>query len=281
MTRSSKLKSTAISVGLGAMLVACAPSQLAMDAPAEAPAEWQPIFDGETLTGWTPKVRGAPAGENFNDIFRAGNGILSVHFSSEQPFDNRFGHLFYDETLSYYRLRLDYRFVGEQAGGGPGWAKQNSGVMLHTQSPQSMGLDQAFPVSVEAQFLGDLPEEQPGRTTGNICTPGTHIVIDGALVTDHCIASETPSMPRGDWVRFEAEVCGAETIRLFINDAVSFELSDPRFDPDDGDAAAFIGPDLAVRKGQFALQAESHPLEMRNIELKRLTSESCGDAATP
>ncbi|MDJ0921393.1 MAG: DUF1080 domain-containing protein [Henriciella sp.] len=262
-------------VSCAALISACAPTQMA----ATPDPEWEAIFDGVTLEGWTPKVRGAPAGENFNEIFRVRDGVLAVSFDEQAAFDDRFGHLFYDVPVSHYKLRLDYRFIGEQAAGGPAWAKRNSGVMLHTQSPATMGLDQAFPVSVEAQFLGDLPEEQPGRTTGNVCTPGTHIHMDGALVTDHCIASQMPARPAGEWVRFEAEVCGAQSIRLFVNGEMSFELTEPQFDPEDGDAAQFIGSDLAVRQGYFALQAESHPLEMRDIELVRLTPETCGDAA--
>ena len=38
--------------------------------------------------------------------------------------------MFYKNPYGYYRIRLDYRFVGEQANQGPGWATRNSGIMI-------------------------------------------------------------------------------------------------------------------------------------------------------
>jgi hypothetical protein len=43
-----------------------------------------------------------------------------------QLFNGEFGHLFYKEPFSYYRLVAEYRFVGSQVSGGPAWAMRNS-----------------------------------------------------------------------------------------------------------------------------------------------------------
>ena len=116
--------------------------------------QWQQLFNGKDLNGWQIKISGYPLGENAGNIFRVESGILKVSYDEFESFDGEFGHLFYKEKFSDYILRVEYRIVGEQLPGAPGWAFKNSGVMLHSQSPQSMGLDQDFPVSVEAQFLG-------------------------------------------------------------------------------------------------------------------------------
>src|SRR5690606_32634480 len=114
---------------------------------------------------------------NYANTFRVEDGLLKVGYDGYEEFGGRFGHLFYKTPFSHYRLRIEYRFVGEQAKGGPGWAVRNSGVMLHCEPPDGMRRDQQFPVSIEAQFLGG--DGKNPRTTGNLCTPGTNVVIDG------------------------------------------------------------------------------------------------------
>ncbi|MFZ9263055.1 MAG: family 16 glycoside hydrolase, partial [Chitinophagaceae bacterium] len=83
---------------------------------------WESMFNGKDLTGWTPKVRNYPAGENFGNTFRVEDGKLVVRYDAYDKFDERFGHLFYNKPYNYYRIRLEYRFIGDQAKDGPGWA---------------------------------------------------------------------------------------------------------------------------------------------------------------
>ena len=112
------------------------------------------IFNGKNLDGWLPKIKGYNLNENYGNTFRVENGILKVSYDQYTKFDNRFGHLFYKDKFSNYKLRIEYRFVGEQCPGGPTWGLRNSGVMIHCQPPGSMRKDQDFPVSIEVQFLG-------------------------------------------------------------------------------------------------------------------------------
>jgi hypothetical protein len=233
-----------------------------------APAGWISLFNGRDLSGWTPKFAGHPLGENHNDTFRAEQGVLRVGYDRDRAFDGAFGHLFYAHPYSQYRLRLEYRFTGAQTPGAPGWAFRNSGVMIHGQAPESMRLDQPFPVSIEVQLLGGDGVQE--RHTGNLCTPGTHVVMGGELRTEHCIDSTSPTFHGDGWVSLEIEVRGAEVIRHFINGALVMEYSQPQLDPDDPDAAAWIrrrGGDQILSGGSISLQAESHPCEFRNIEL--------------
>lgn len=120
----------------------------------EKEGEWIQLFNGKDLTGWTPKIRYHEAGENWGDTFRVEDGVLKVSYDKYDQFDSKFGHLFYNEPFSHYIIRVEYRFVGEQCPGGPGWALRNSGIMVHGESPKTMGKDQDFPASIEVQLLG-------------------------------------------------------------------------------------------------------------------------------
>lgn len=89
---------------------------------------WVQLFNGKDLKGWTPKVTGHKCGVNFANTFRVEDRLLRVSYDGYKSFDGRFGHLFYNREFSNYRLRVEYRFVGEQLIGGPGaWAIRNSG----------------------------------------------------------------------------------------------------------------------------------------------------------
>lgn len=233
---------------------------------ADAPGKWIPMFNGKDLTGWTPKFTGSPAGENVLDTFRVQDGVLTVSYDRYDELRGRFGHLFYERKLSHYRIRLEYRFTGQQVAGSPTWALMNSGIMLHSEPPSSMRLDQAFPVSIEAQFLGD--DGTGKRTTGNLCSPGTNVEIAGKLVTEHCPQTSTVAVPPGEWTRFEVEVRGNRLIRHLVNGVVTAEYTKPQYDPTDADGKRVMGTGaLELADGYVALQAESHPVQFRHIEL--------------
>jgi hypothetical protein len=230
---------------------------------------WVPLFNGKDLTGWTPKVKGYEAGDNHADTFRVEDGVLKVGYDKYPEFANKFGHLFYKDPFSHYVLRVEYRFVGEQSKGGPGWATRNSGVMFHSQSPQSMRKDQDFPVSIEAQFLGGLGKGE--RPTLNVCSPGTHIVMDGKLVTRHCNNSKSKTYPGDQWVTAEIEVHGGGKVVHRVNGEAVLEYEKPQLDPKDPDGKALIKDgQLILEGGYIALQAESHPIEFRKVEVKVL-----------
>ena len=181
-----------------------------------------------------PRSRGLTLGENYLDTFRAEDGVIKVSYDRYTKFEGEFGHLFYKHPFSAYKLRVEYRFVGEQVPGGPGWAFRNSGVMIHCQPPETMGKDQEFPVSIEVQFLGG--SGRGTRPTGNVCTPGTHIVMDGKLITQHCIESKSKTFDGDQWVTVEAEVHGNGVIKHFVNGELVIQYEKPQLDSSDRDA---------------------------------------------
>ncbi len=229
-----------------------------------ASEEWIPLFNGKDLEGWTIKITGYPAGENYNETFRVEDGKLVTRYERYEKFNGEFGHIFYEKPYSHYKLRLEYRVVGEQVEGGQGWALKNSGVMFHAQSPGSMGTDQDFPVSIEAQFLGGTGEGD--RPTGNLCTPGTHVVMDGELVTRHCTNSSSATYHGEEWVRFELVVRGGRIIHHLVNGDTVLTYSNPQIGGDLPDGFP-LAEGTPLIEGYIALQAESHPYEFRNIEL--------------
>lgn len=228
--------------------------------------EWIQLFNGKDLTGWTPKIRGYDVGENFAETFRVEDGLLTVSYDGYETFENRFGHLFYKDTFSHYRLRVEYRFIGKQCPGGPGWAVRNNGLMLHGQSPESMEKDQDFPVSIEVQLLGGTGAGE--RPTANLCTPGTHVVIDGELVTRHCTGSTAPTYHGDQWVTVEVEVRGNELIRHVVDGETVLSYTQPQLDANHEQARRLIrNEDRMLREGTISIQAESHPTQFRKIEL--------------
>jgi hypothetical protein len=255
------------------ILTAAVALALTLSCPFGAPAQggtktgtWISLFNGKNLDGWTPKFAGYDAGVNHLNTFRVENGVLKVSYDKYATFKGEFGHLFYKEKFSNYRLRIEYRIVGEQCPGGPTWGLRNSGVMIHSQSPESMGKDQSFPVSIEAQFLGGSGEGE--RPTGNLCTPGTHVVMDGKLFTPHCVNSRSKTYNGDQWVTAEIEVHGNGTIKHIINAEVVIEYSQPQLDDTDPDGKRLIkNGEKMIHEGYIALQAESHPLEFRKVEI--------------
>jgi hypothetical protein len=230
---------------------------------------WIDLFNGRDLDGWVVKITGHELGQDPAYTFRVEDGVIKVRYDGYRSFGGAFGHLFYKTPFSRYILRLEYRFTGEQMAGGPSWALRNSGVMVHSQDPATMTREQEFPVSIEFQFLGGTGTGE--RTTGNLCTPGTHVVIDGALVTRHCTNSTSATFHGERWVSAEIEVHADSLIRHVIDGRTVLEYSAPQFDPGDPDAKRLVrGDDLRLREGWIALQAESHPIEFRNIRIRPL-----------
>src|SRR5512147_1243154 len=165
---------------------------------------WVSLFNGKDLTGWNIKIAGYPLNENYKNIFSVKDSLLTVSYAELDSFRGEYGHLFYNQKFSNYKLRLQYRFYGNQCPDGAEWALRNSGAMLHCQSAESMGLKQDFPVSIEAQFLGGLGNGE--RPTLNVCTPGTDIDIDGKPAEGHCTSSGSKTYDGDQWVSVELVV---------------------------------------------------------------------------
>ncbi|MDO7170902.1 DUF1080 domain-containing protein [Mariniflexile sp. AS56] len=233
--------------------------------------KWTSLFNGKNLDGWLIKINGHGLNTNYNNTFRAENGVLKVSYDQYDSFTNEFGHIFYKTPFTNYRFRLQYRFVGQQVKGGEAWAKKNSGIMLHCQSPESMLKNQGFPLSLEFQLLGGVNETEP-RPTGNLCTPATHVIMNEKLITDHCIKADCKTYHGEEWITAEALV-NQDSITHFINGTPVISYSKPIIG---GQFLDSTSKEIQEKDGQpllggyISLQSESHPIEFRNIEIMEL-----------
>lgn len=237
----------------------------------EKAENWISLFNGVDLDGWKVKINGYPLDENIHNTFRVEDSLLIVSYEGYENFGEAYGHIFYEKPFSSYILKLQYRFVGQQPADGQEWAYKNSGVMIHSQSPESMGLDQGFPVSLEVQFLGGK-NEGVARPTGNLCTPGTHVTMNEELVTDHCITADAPTFYGNEWVNVEVEVYRDSLIRHKINGEEVISYTKPvwggEFLPESEVWETKKGK--PVTEGYISLQSESHPIEFKNIRILEL-----------
>ena len=242
--------------------------------PKADPKDWIQLFNGKDLTGWTPKFAKHDLGENFNNTFRVEDGLLKVRYDKWETFNGEFGHMFYKDPFSYYVIAAEYRFVGDQVKGGPEWAIRNNGLMLQSPDPKTMMKDQDFPISIEVQLLGGFGKP---RTTANLCTPGTNVVIDGKLETRHCINSKSKTYEGDQWVRVEVLVHGDELMRHYVEGEPVLEYTKPQIG---GGNVSPVDPKVKVdgtplTGGYISLQAETAPADFRKVELLNL--EGCMD----
>ena len=233
--------------------------------------EWKELFNGKDLKDWTIKIRTHELGDNFANTFRVEDGMMKVRYDGYDTFNQQYGHIYYNQPYGYYLLQVQYRFVGDQATGGEGWALRNSGAMLHCQDPKTILKDQDFPISVEAQFLGGNGTDP--RTTCNLCTPGTNVVLADTLFTPHCINSSSQTYHGEQWVTANFIVMGDTEIHHLAGTDTVMSYYKPQIgggNVNPVDPAVKIDG-MLLKSGYIALQSESHPIDFRKVALIDLT----------
>lgn len=233
----------------------------------EVKIEWIDLFNGKNLDNWIPKISKHELGDNYKNTFQVKDGYLTVNYDGYESFDDQYGHIFYDKSFSAYYLAVEYRFIGEQAPGGAGWAWRNNGAMLHGQDPRTMLKDQDFPISIEGQILGG--PEKGDRTTSNLCTPGTNVVMNGELFTPHCVNSTSKTYRGDQWVRATFLVLKDSLIQHYMEGEVVLEYTKPQIG---GGNVAPVDPAVKqdgklLTEGYISFQSESHPTQFRKIAL--------------
>lgn len=257
-----------------------APKELGQNNPDHE--DWISLFNGKDLSAWDIKIADRPLNDNYLNTFQVEDGMLRIVYDQYENFDDKYGHMYYKKPFSYYKLRFDYRFVGDQTPGGEAWNVRNSGIMVHSQSAASNTFEQHFPVSIEVQLLGGLSDDKV-RTTANLCSPGTAVERFGAIDYSHCINSTSKTYHGDQWVNVEVVVMGEEYIAHLIDNDTVLRYEHPQI------GGAFISKALKgqdwesmgvsnkekwiamegerLSEGYIAVQAESHPIDFKNIEL--------------
>jgi len=269
-------------------MTACSSSkQLVQDNPDEE--NWEQLFNGKNLYGWDIKFAGEDMNVNYKNTFVVANNSIRINYNEYENFNNKYAHLYYFKPYSYYKLVYQYRFHGDQIKGGASWNVRNSGIMVHSQSARSNDFEQHFPVSIEMQLLGGLSDGKQ-RTTGNMCSPGTSVVYKGKVDDTHCISSNSKTYDGDDWVSAEIVVLGDSIIHQIIEGDTVLTYTQPQIDGafisdaqvDGGWKSFGVYSDMwkgreggLLSEGYIALQAESHPIDFRDIQLLNL--KGCKD----
>ncbi|GAB3218548.1 DUF1080 domain-containing protein [Algoriphagus aestuariicola] len=244
----------------------------ALETPAPITSEeWQTLFNGKDLSGWIPKIHHHDAGENFANTFRVEDGAILVSYQDYGPFEERYGHLFYEKPFASFHLKWEYRFTDEWLKDAASYTYRNSGIMYHSQSPNSILKEQDWPISVEYQMLA---EEKVGvaRPTGNMCSPGTDVVYEGKIDPRHCINSSSPTFQWDEWVKAELIVYQDSIVHHLVNGDTVLTYSKPQIG---GGVANRFDPEIkvdgtALKSGYIGLQSEGQGVIFKNLEIREL-----------
>ena len=235
---------------------------------------WISLFDGENLDGWEMKIAGYELNDNYRNTFSIQDGVIRVSYIDYDSFDRKFGHLFYTKKkFKNYHLKMDYRFYGNHVNlfknEDEAWNYKNSGVMLHSEDPSKMLLNQEFPVSIEAQFLGGSGVKE--RPTLNMCSPGTEVDINESQAMEHCISSSSKTYHNEDWISVEFVVYSDSIVHHIINKDTVMSYSNIKIGGEylSDNFTDKVGEPL--KEGFISLQSEGHPIEFKNIRIKEFS----------
>jgi hypothetical protein len=233
--------------------------------------EWVDLFNGQDINDWIVKIHHHDVGENFGNTFRVEDGLIKVRYDQYGDFNNQFAHLYFKKPFSRYHLKMEYKFTGELQAGAPDYTMLNSGVMFHSQDPNTMPKEQNWPISVEMQFLAGLDDGEP-RPTGNMCSPGTDIVYRGEVYKGHCLNSSSKTYDKDEWISAELIVLADSLITHIINGDTVLQYSKPTMGGGvvNGYDSLLWKPGMALKAGFIALQSEGQPIDFRNVKLKEL-----------
>ncbi len=251
---------------------------------------WVQLFNGKDLSDWDIKFAGKELNVNFNNTFKVVDSAISVDYSGWTRFSDEFGHAANKtKAYSHYLLRVEYQVGPTQVTGGPAWAVQNNGLMVHSQSMASMTLKQDFPISMETQLLGAGNTGSNPKNTMNLCTPGTAFYNNpsgGSVNMEHCVPSTATARPApGTWAWVSVSVMGDSIIRHFNQKSPTgtpvFTYYRPVYWTGNvaNPPANTPANGTPLKSGYIAIQAETHPYKFRKMEL--LDLEGCMDKASP
>jgi hypothetical protein len=281
LTRSTRLTLAALAL-LGLPTAALA-------GPADS--AWVPMFnkaDTSLATNWDIKIRYSAMNVDTRGTFRraivGSDTVLEVNYSGYTTFNNpseTHGNIGYKiRPFNYYVVRVEHQFYGSQPANAPTWALQNNGIMHHSQSIASFGINQDFPISLEAQLLGPANTGADNNSSMNLCTPGTAFyttLTGGSVNTNHCVSATTKDRnaalaPNWAWARVEAY--SDSVIKYYFKDSLVYTFYRPvEYSGNVANNTQTITNNKAIKGGYIILQGESAPTRFRRVEVLNL--EGC------
>lgn len=283
-----------IRLPLRALIAAALSAGLAAAQGGPNDSAWIPLFnpkDTSLATNWDIKIKGRALNvdplNTFRRVVTGSDTVLEVNYSGYTTFNEQYGHIGYKHRpFSYFIVRVEHQFYGSQTPGNPGsWAVQNNGIMHHSQSAASMGLNQDFPISLEAQLLGPGNTGADNNSTMNLCTPGTAFYTSptgGSVNTNHCVSANGTHnrnlalAPNWMWVKVFA--LSDSIIRYYYNNGTTDSLVYTFYRPvqysgNVSGNTVQITNGTPIKGGYILLQSESHGTRFRRVEV--LDLEGC------
>jgi len=256
---------------LGSFLISCNSGKKAVVINESSESEWIDMFNGKDLDNWTPKIYHHETGENYKNTFKVKGGTIEVNYDDYSGFGDRYGHLFYKKPFSSFHMTWDYRFTEQWLEDAASYTYRNSGVMFHSQAPETILKEQDWPISVEWQMLA---EEKEGvlRPTGNMCSPGTDVFFEGKKDPRHCVNSTSPTFKWDEWVKADLIVYGDSLVIHMVNDEEVLRYTLPQVG---GGVAKGFDPKYkqdgkALTEGYIGLQSEGQGVIFKNLKIKKL-----------
>jgi hypothetical protein len=260
-----------------------------------ADSAWVKLFnknDTNLRNDWDIHILGSALNVDTRNTFRwavvGADTVLDVNYANYTNWNNNpWGHIGYKHRpWNYYIVRVEHQFYGSQATGAStnnAWANQNNGIMHHSQSVASMGVNQDYPICLEAQLLGPANTGADNNSTLNLCTPGSGFYTTASGTsgkqTGHCYSSNGTHnralalAPNWTWATVVA--LSDSIIRYYYKgDSLVYTFYRPfQFAGAVSGNTVPIVDNTPIKGGYIVMQGESAPTRFRRIEVLNL--EGC------
>ncbi|GAA3620753.1 3-keto-disaccharide hydrolase [Flavivirga jejuensis] len=232
--------------------------------------QWVSIFNGKNLNGWIPKFYHHDLGDNYANTFRVKDGVIQVNYDGYTKFGDRYGYLFYHKPFASYHLKFEYRFTDQWMADAASYTYRNSGVMFHSQAPETILKEQNWPISIEYQILAEETEGIP-RPTGNTCSPA-EFFVNNEMTPQHCVSSSSNTYKWDEWIKGEIIVYRDSLITHIVNGKEVLQYRKPQIE---GGTVKRNNSVIKVEgkrltEGYIGLQAEGQGIEFKEIKIKEL-----------
>ena len=92
--------------------------------------------------------------------------------------------------------------------------------------------------------------------------------MNDTLITEGFVGAKGKTFHGDEWITVETEVLGNKVIKYMVNGVKVIEFNNPQLDEENENAQKLIKDgNKMLHEGDIALQAESHPVEFRKIEI--------------
>jgi len=234
---------------------------------------FRPLFDGNTLEGWT-SARSEKEGDWGPFSINQEEKAVHVYAGSEQGSKQVTDCLNTKEQFSHYILRLEYKWLENRFAPRTEWDR-DAGLLFHVHGD----LRKVWPHSLEMQ-IGETPRDTFKKRrfhTGDLFVLGKHLRVqskrkdniwdpDGQIFTGRSGPTRLGvEKPKGEWNEMEIRVHGSEKATFILNGEIVYEIMNMEQQ---------IGKNFVpLEKGHIGLQAEWAELLYRNIRIKELPAQ--------